>query len=165
MSEYIAIKRPLLLFLVFFGCLLTACGSTSIVSMPLPAFPSPDVRYQVAVISLKSENVPAKFKKDLRTYLEKDLSRLGLLGASDSPRRVSVNITRFRMKSVDSTMRLSLLGGKDFVVADVQVVDRRNGKVIGSTTIESSGRLSSGGGGSFTSRHAKAIARFLQDES
>jgi len=154
-------NRRSVIGLVLATAVLTACGSTSSVRQALPAAQNGKVSYQLADVGAKGVEVPAKFIKNLRKYLEKDLDKRGLLGSGEGARKVSVSITEFSMSQGASRL-LGAFAGKDFVKADINVVDAASNKIIGSTTIESKDGLAGGGPELFTSNHAKAISKFLQ---
>ncbi len=148
--------------LVLATALVTACGSTSTVRKTLPAAENGRATYQLADVTAGVSEVPDKFIKDLRKYLEKDLKKQGMLGEGAGSRKVSVKITEFSMSKGASRVLLGAFAGGDFAKADVNVVDAGSGEIIGSTTIESKDKLASGGPELFTSNHAKAISKFLQ---
>jgi curli biogenesis system outer membrane secretion channel CsgG len=158
-------NRRQLVSLIFAAAIITGCGSTNTVRQALPQTASGNPTYQIADISSKSEEVPAKFEKDLRKYLEEDLEKKGMLGNGAESRKVSVEITEFSMSQGGSRLLLGALAGKDYVKAEVNVVDAASNELIGSSTIESKDRLAGGGPELFTSYHAKAISKFLQGKN
>lgn len=158
-------NRRQIVSLLFAASVITACGSTNTVRQALPQATNGSPTYQIADITSKAKDVPAKFEKDLRIYLEKDLKKRGMLGKGAQTRKVSVKITEFSMSKGANRFLLGALAGKDFVKAEVNVVDAASNELIGSTTIESKDRLAGGGPELFTSYHAKAISKFLQGKN
>ena len=157
-------KRRTFIAIALTTAVITACGSTSQVrqALPDPAQGTGSLQYQVADISASVEDVPGRFEADLRKYLEKDLKKHGILASDKPTRKVSIRISEFSMAKGASRVLLGALAGKDYVKADINVVDTASNKIIGSTTIESSDRLAGGSPVLFASHHAKAISDFLQ---
>ena len=151
-----------LLAMVAISLLLGACGSTSTVKQPLRAS---GYQYQIVGISSSAPDVPEKFTKNLRKYLQKALSKNNSLGSNKSAKNVTIKINSFKMAGLGSRMLLGSFAGKDLVNTLVTVTDPNSGKTLGSATIESKDSLAGGGPELFTSNHAKAIAKFLLGKS
>ena len=130
--------------------------------MPAPVAVASVLQYEVADITAYAADLPDRFKADLCEYVERDLKKHGILASGEATRKVGVKICKFSMAQGASRVLLGGLAGKDYVKADINVVDTANNKIIGSTTIESSDRLAGGSPVLFANDHAKAISNFLQ---
>jgi len=158
-------NRRNIIGLILTASILTGCGTTNSVKQPLPANTGSKATYQVANIEAKSGDVPQKFKNDVRKYLEKDLKKKGMLAKGEGHRKVNVTITEFQMAEGASRLLFGAFAGKDYVKADINVIDSASNKVIGATTITSQDKMAGGGTELFSSYHAKAISKFLQGKS
>jgi len=157
----LAAINPTLLIVALLGLMLSACGGGSSVVKHAALDKAGEYRYQIGDISSSAPDVPEEFIRNLRKYLEKDLSKKGVLSTGKSSKSVNINITDFKMPGRGSRLVLGMLAGKDFVTSKVTVTDSGSNKKLGDAEIESSDKLNSGGPELFTNNHAKAISNFL----
>ena len=109
-----------LLIVALLGLMLSACGGSSVVKHAA-LDKAGEYRYQIGDISSSAPDVPEEFIRNLRKYLEKDLSKKGVLSAGKPSKSVNINITDFKMPGRGSRLVLGMLAGKDLVTSKVTV--------------------------------------------
>lgn len=141
---------------------LAACGTSSQVVQRYTPAAGEQFAYTI-------ENPGGMIPEDLqtlRTSLDGQLRAAGLLAAtpSSAQRKVTITIDEYRMRHGAARALVGIMAGKDTIRSTVKVTDA-NGRVLGSTQVESGNSTALGTTDGLIEGHAEEIANFLRGTS
>lgn len=156
-------RRQFALVLALLGILvLSACGTSSQVTQRYSAAANDQFAYTIDNRGgMSAENLAT-----LRSALDSQLRAAGLLAATaaSAERRVTITINEYRMRHGAARALVGIMAGKDTIRSTVKVV-ASDGKVLGSSEIDSGNATAWGTTGGMVEGHAEEIVNFLRGTS